>query len=218
LSWEQLNNESLGVRYVRGCEVMDVLDEEKKIIGAFDAEGNKHVAKGNMRIYRVQMDAAQYQIDVTKVVESNAEDPYKTFNLLMRRKPEENNFKAVLETMRDLMQSESSVPPWLRDVFLGSGEPDAAQYWRLTGGGSGAAAAGAEGPTDSAANASATNKHRPQQLDTLHFSDTFLDYEHLVRSFPGAKVSLRTAAAAAGASGGGVAPTFPENFPTWIPP
>lgn len=31
------------------------------------------------------------------------EDPYKSFNLLVRRKPEENNFKGVLETVRDLM-------------------------------------------------------------------------------------------------------------------
>jgi hypothetical protein len=31
---------------------------------------------------------------------------YKTFNLLIRRRAKENNFKAVLETVRDLMNQE----------------------------------------------------------------------------------------------------------------
>ncbi len=33
-------------------------------------------------------------------------DVYKTFNLLIRRRAKENNFKAVLETVRDLMNQE----------------------------------------------------------------------------------------------------------------
>jgi hypothetical protein len=35
---------------------------------------------------------------------------------------QENNFKAVLETIRDLMNTAyvgKAVPPWLHDVFLG---------------------------------------------------------------------------------------------------
>lgn len=41
----------------------------------------------------------------------------------MRRKPKENNFKAVLETIRDLMNTRCVVPDWLHDVFLGYGDP-----------------------------------------------------------------------------------------------
>ena len=35
-----------------------------------------------------------------------SEDVYSSFNLIMRRKPKENNFKAVLESIRDLMNEE----------------------------------------------------------------------------------------------------------------
>ena len=36
---------------------------------------------------QVAMDTAQYQLDMTAVQDSQAEDVYSTFNLLMRRKP-----------------------------------------------------------------------------------------------------------------------------------
>ena len=45
-----------------------------------------------------------------------------------RRKPKENNFKAVLESIRDLMNEEVIIPPWLHDIFLGYGDPGAAHY------------------------------------------------------------------------------------------
>ena len=48
----------------------------------------------------------------------------------MRRKPKENNFKAVLETIRDLMNTECVVPDWLQDVLLGYGDPGSAHYSR----------------------------------------------------------------------------------------
>jgi len=44
------------------------------------------------------------QLDMAKVAEGG-QNPNTTFNLVMRRKPKENNFKAVLKTIRDLMQS-----------------------------------------------------------------------------------------------------------------
>lgn len=56
---------------------------------------------------------------------------YETLNLLVRRKPEENNFKAILETIRDLMNTSAvgrAIPPWLHDLFLGYGSPAAASY------------------------------------------------------------------------------------------
>jgi intron-binding protein aquarius len=55
---------------------------------------------------------------------------YETFNILMRRKPKENNFKAVLETIRELMNTECVVPEWLHDIILGYGDPGAAHYSR----------------------------------------------------------------------------------------
>lgn len=44
---------------------------------------------------------------------------YPTLNLLVRRKAKENNFKAVLEAIRDLMNEDCVMPQWLQDVFLG---------------------------------------------------------------------------------------------------
>lgn len=74
----------------------------------------------------------------------------------MRRKPKENNFKAVLETIRHLMNTECVVPPWLHDILLGYGDPAAAHYSNM-----------------------------PNQERKLEFNDTFLDYDHLQASFPG---------------------------------
>lgn len=58
------------------------------------------------------------------------QDMYETFNIILRRKPKENNFKAVLETIRDLMNTNCVVPDWLHDIILGYGDPAAAHYSR----------------------------------------------------------------------------------------
>jgi len=55
-------------------------------------------------------------------------DVYETFNIVLRRKPKENNFKAVLETIRDLMNTECVIPDWLHNIILGYGDPAAAHY------------------------------------------------------------------------------------------
>ena len=52
--------------------------------------------------------------------DKGGEDIYSTLNLVMRRKPKENNFKAILETIHSLMNSSCVVPDWLHDVFLGT--------------------------------------------------------------------------------------------------
>jgi hypothetical protein len=55
------------------------------------------------------------QIDQDKMLATaDGADIYTTFNLLIRRQAKENNFKAVLETMRDLMNTECV----LFDCFL----------------------------------------------------------------------------------------------------
>ena len=83
--------------------------------------------KGNRRTYRVWLDPNQYKQDMT-AHEQGEEDVYESFNIIMRRKPKENNFKAVLETIRDLMNTECVVPDWLQDILLGYGDPGSAHY------------------------------------------------------------------------------------------
>ena len=74
------------------------------------------------------LDPNQYQQDMARSLQAGAEDVYDTFNIFMRRKPKENNFKAVLETIRDLINTRCVVPDWLHDLLLGYGDPGTAHY------------------------------------------------------------------------------------------
>lgn len=124
-----------GLKYVRGAEVIQMFDETDKPINENDPNATP---AGSRRTLRVRLDSSQFQTDllasrtVRGVAHSAAFDAgeipelYKKFNVVMRRKPKENNFKAVLETIRDLINARSIVvPDWLRDVLLGYGDPAA---------------------------------------------------------------------------------------------
>jgi intron-binding protein aquarius len=146
-----------GVVAVRGCEVVQLKDEEgvslNDMSGKPDQRGGGAV--GNKRTATVRLDCAQYQQDM-----ADANDVYDTVNLLIRRKAKENNFKAILETIRDLMNVASvnkAVPTWLHDVFLGYGDPASASFGSVDDGG---------------------------QQPTLDFKDTFVNATHARSSFP----------------------------------
>ncbi|KAL7062085.1 hypothetical protein AAHC03_0438 [Spirometra sp. Aus1] len=84
------------------------------------------------------------------------EDVYDTFNVIVRRKPKENNFKAVLDTIRDLMNTRSVVPDWLLDLLMGYQDPAAAHYSR-----------------------------RPDVYETKqNWFDTFISADHIISAFP----------------------------------
>ncbi|XP_065882435.1 RNA helicase aquarius-like [Dysidea avara] len=144
--------EQVGILCVRGCEVEGMLDEEGKVIE--DGPEMKPILQGNQRTWRVWLDTNQYQQDMEAIVQG-AEDIYEQLNVFMRRKPKENNFKAVLETIRSLMNTDCVVPDWLHDIFLGYGNPAAAHYAQI-----------------------------PDQIQSMDWVDTFVSYQHLVDSFP----------------------------------
>ncbi|XP_067939363.1 RNA helicase aquarius-like [Watersipora subatra] len=148
----------VGLTYVRGCEIEGMLDADGRVIE--EGPDPRPELKGNRRTYRVWLDPNQYKQDMT-ANEEGEQDVYDSFNIIMRRKPKENNFKAVLETIRDLMNTECVVPGWLQDILLGYGDPGSAHYSRMD-----------------------------QQLLTLDWNDTFMDEEHLCQSFPGKEVQL----------------------------
>lgn len=79
-----------GLEYVRGCEVEGMLDDQGKVIE--EGPEPKPVLEGRKRVFRVWMDTNQYQNDMSRLVKG-AEDVYETFNVFVRRKPKENNFK-----------------------------------------------------------------------------------------------------------------------------
>ncbi|XP_063040700.1 RNA helicase aquarius isoform X2 [Engraulis encrasicolus] len=151
--------EQVGLAYVRGCEVQGMLDDKGRVIE--EGPDPKPKLRGDSRTFRVWLDPNQYQQDMTHSIQTRAEDPYETFNIIMRRKPKENNFKAVLETIRNLMNTECVVPDWLHDIILGYGDPGSAHYSKM-----------------------------PNQIRTLDFNDTFLNLEHLKACFPGHQVKV----------------------------
>ncbi|CAJ1933008.1 unnamed protein product [Sphenostylis stenocarpa] len=156
--------QKLGLQYVRGCEVIEIRDEEGNLMNDFSGRIKRDEwkpPKGELRTVTVALDTAQYHMDVSNIAEKGAEDVYGTFNVLMRRKPKENNFKAILESIRDLMNEYCIVPRWLENIFLGYGDPSAAQWTNM-----------------------------PDLLETVDFKDTFVDVDHLKESFVDYEVSF----------------------------
>ncbi|KAL0096664.1 aquarius [Phycomyces blakesleeanus] len=148
-----------GIKYVRGCEIMDIVGSDGRPIDEVNKpniEDKQRRWSGSTRTLRVELDPNQYKEDMQAFNKKRREDVHETFNILVRRRPQENNFKAVLETIRDLMQSDLVVPEWLQKVFLGYGDPSSANYTKL-----------------------------PNRIRELNFRDTFLNWDHLKESFPG---------------------------------
>ncbi|KAL6878408.1 hypothetical protein ACP4OV_012578 [Aristida adscensionis] len=156
--------ERLGLQYVRGCEVIEIRDEEGTLMNDFTGRIKREEwkpPKGETRTVRLALDTAQYHIDVTEAAEKGAENVYGTFNILMRRKPKENNFKAILESIRDLMNETCVVPEWLHNIFLGYGNPSSAQWINME-----------------------------NTLEVIDFKDTFIDADHVQQSFPDYQVTF----------------------------
>ncbi|XP_008101299.1 RNA helicase aquarius isoform X1 [Anolis carolinensis] len=151
--------EQTGLIYVRGCEIQGMLDDKGRVIE--EGPEPKPRLKGDSRTFRVFLDPNQYQQDMTNTIQNSVEDVYETFNIIMRRKPKENNFKAVLETIRHLMNTDCVVPDWLHDIILGYGDPSSAHYSKM-----------------------------PNQIASLDFNDTFLSIDHLRASFPGYSINV----------------------------
>lgn len=152
------------VKYVRGCEIEGLLDSEGKIVDE-NLEAPKFT--NNIRTYYVWMDCNQYQIDQEALVERNTV-VYDKFHLMVRRKPEKNNFKGVLETIKNLINTKFVVPDWLRNLLIGFGDPNEASPDSLRG---------------------------PETPIVLDYLDTFIDYEHLESSFKTLKPNFRISAA-----------------------
>jgi len=144
---------------VRGCEVEGMLDDDGRVIEEGPEE--KPVIKSNYITYRVYLDTNQYQNDMESIHKQGNTDPYESFHLVIRRKPKENNFKAVLKTIRDLMNTKCVVPEWLHKILLGFGNPSSANYKTL---------------------------HR--EINNLDWNDTFISYDHLCSSFPNYTIKL----------------------------
>jgi intron-binding protein aquarius len=146
-----------GIKHIRGCQVHQLLDDEGNYVHNFidakvpNEDGEARIESG-LRTVRVALDPNQHILDTSQKDEYEI---YGTFNILVKRPRSENTFKSILETIRDLMQSELVVPDWIHDVLLGYGRRDGAHYTQMA---------------------------NPDV--TIDFRDTFLDWKHLQESFP----------------------------------
>mgnify|MGYP005989439819 CR=1 FL=1 len=143
--------ERLGVVAVRSAEVVRVQDDKGQQIR------NSGHGSGKRRI-ELKLDPATFVKDVA-ATESGKPDVYPRINLLLRRGRRENNFKPVLESIRDLVLSDMPLPSWLHEVFLGYGDP-----------------------------AGAHHKNLPDHVKRVDYNDTFLNWQHLIESLPGKTV------------------------------
>ncbi|KAL2264028.1 hypothetical protein VTK26DRAFT_3332 [Humicola hyalothermophila] len=142
--------EKLGLVSVRGAEIIQVLDDKGRAIRDAQAYFDGH-NRSDARKIQLRLDAESFKADT-----ESHRDVYDGINLLIRRSGRENNFKPVLESIRDLTLSEVPLASWLHEVFLGYGDPSGATYKQL-----------------------------PNRLKKIDFRDTFLDWQHLIESLPG---------------------------------
>ena len=150
-----------GLKNLRTAEIVQVLDENGRMIRDMP---NNHVngygSRSRLRRLIIRLDAVAYKADNLNKI-GGQPDVYESINVIMRRRGRENNFKKILETIKNLALTDVPIPSWLEDVFLGFGDPAGATYSRLE-----------------------------NRIRTLDFKDTFLDWQHLTESFSD-KVSLR---------------------------
>lgn len=142
-----------GIQLIRTAEVVQVQDEKGKPLrdpGGIDG----HASRARTRRLLLDLDARAFKVDKGRL-SSGKSDVYKTINLIARRPGRENNFKPLLESIRNLMLSDARLPAWLQEVYLGYGQPDSATYPRLE-----------------------------DKIDQIDYLDTFLDWDHIQESFP----------------------------------
>ena len=149
-----------GIIHLRTAEVVQLLDDSgRSMRDTSRAQVNGYTSRQRLRRMIVDIDPAQFKLD-TERKEQGQKDIYESINLIVRRRGRENNFSKILKTIQGLAMSDVPVPAWLQEVFLGYGDPAGATYSRLA-----------------------------SRLKRVDFRDTFLDWRHLVESFPD-KVSI----------------------------
>lgn len=153
---EQGGPRSTGLLALRTAEVVQLLDERSRSIREHPPEEvNGYGRRSRILRLVVNLDPAAYKSDLERKTKGRP-DVYESINVIVRRNQRENNWKKVLETIQNLALSDVPMPMWLQEVFLGYGDPASASYMRLN-----------------------------NRLKAVDFQDTFLDWQHLVDSFPG---------------------------------
>lgn len=151
--------EKIGLQAMRCAEIISVLDENGRVLRHEGRHADdEELRRPRQRRLLLKLDAAVYKADKERA-DAGKGDVYETINLIVRRRARENNFRSVLESIKQLMASDVPTPTWLEEVFLGFGDPASATYKRLA-----------------------------NRLKSVDYRDTFLDWQHLIESFVGKTV------------------------------
>ncbi|SMR48831.1 unnamed protein product [Zymoseptoria tritici ST99CH_1E4] len=151
--------EAIGLKEIRCADVISVLDDNGRPLRQNQhVQSNDDQSRPRQRRLLLRMDAASYKTDKARA-DAGKGEVYEHINVIVRRRARENNFRPVLESLKQLALSDSPVPSWLQEVFLGYGDPSSASYKRL-----------------------------PNRLKSADYRDTFLDWQHLIESLPGKTV------------------------------
>ena len=142
-----------GLLKVRTAEVVQVLDENSRPLREH-ATTNGYGPRPRRRRLLLDLDPVAFQADNEKS-STGKDDVYGNVNVIARRQGRGNNFKAVLETIQSLVGSQTALPDWLQEVYLGYGNPRSASF-----------------------------TYMEDKVDSVDYLDTFLDWEHLKASFP----------------------------------
>ncbi|KAK1141393.1 hypothetical protein N8T08_009065 [Aspergillus melleus] len=144
------------ISHVRSAEIVQVLDENgRPLREPASIQTNGFKSRPRVRRLLVNLDPAAFKADKDHTLQGKT-DIYPLINVVARRKGRENNFKSILETMQKLIVSNIALPSWVQDIFLGYGDPAGARYTELS-----------------------------SRLSSVDFRDTFINWQHLVESFPG---------------------------------
>ncbi|KAL3460532.1 P-loop containing nucleoside triphosphate hydrolase protein [Aspergillus heterothallicus] len=144
-----------GILHLRTAHIVQILDENgRPLREPSSIQTNGYKSRPRLRRLLVNLDPTSFKADKDRNLQGKP-DIYPLINVIARRKGRENNFKSILETMQRLIVSDVTLPPWFQDIFLGYGDPAGARYTEL-----------------------------PNRLKSVDFRDTFLDWQHLIESFP----------------------------------
>lgn len=153
-----------GLRYLRMAQVDQILNHDGRPLKVVEqlaqVDEFEMVKTSRKRILRLFLDTHNYKIDNDGVLYHNKDDVYTGINVIVRRSPKETNFKFIFESLKSLTRTSISLPSWFEDIFLGFGDPSSALYYNLNA------------PLD------------------LFFSNTFLDWNHLLECFPDKNIKL----------------------------
>ena len=147
-----------GLVHLRIAEVIQVQDENGRFLRDRQEGINGNFRRVQQRRLLLNLDTASFHRDTHEHKDAKV-DVYGSINLVVRRRGRENNFKPILESIRQLTLSDAPAPSWLQGVFLGYGDPAGATYKKLS-----------------------------NRLSSIDFWDTFLNWQHLVDSLPESKI------------------------------